>query len=260
MKNEKLLALIDHALDLDESEPQPEPEADEDGVLAFHLLAAYDRPWACTRHALRSLIRTEMRGVAARIGKPLDGASQETENRDGTAVINLRGMLFRYRSIWTWLLGGTSVEQLSLDLRSAVDDPSVQRIVLAVNSPGGQIDGIHELANMIREADTTKPVTAYVDGLAASGAYWLASAARRIVADETAQLGSIGVLATVLDDRDAQQKRGVRQYEIVSSQSPLKRTDPATDEGRAQIQQMVDGMAQVFIDKVAQFRGVSPPK
>ena len=141
-----------------------------------------------------------------------------------------------------------------------MDDPQVQRIVLAINSPGGQIDGINELANMIRAANQTKQVTAYVDGLAASGAYWLASAAGRIVADETAQLGSIGVLATVVDDRAAEEKHGVKRYEIVSSQSPLKRTDPGTDQGRAQIQQMVDALAAVFIDKVAKFRGTGGAK
>ena len=99
-----------------------------------------------------------------------------------------------------------------------------------------------------------------MDGLAASGAYWLASAAGKIVADETAQLGSIGVLATVIDDRAAEEKHGVKRYEIVSSQSPLKRTDPGTDEGRAQLQQMVDAMASVFIAKVAKFRGTSEAK
>jgi hypothetical protein len=110
---------------------------------------------------------------------------------------------------------------------------------------------------MIRAANAVKPVTAYVDGMAASGAYWLASAAGKIVADETAQLGSIGVLATVVDDRESDERRGVKRFEVVSSQSPLKRTDPATDAGRDQLQQMVDAMAKVFIQKVAGFRGTS---
>jgi signal peptide peptidase SppA len=175
-------------------------------------------------------------------------------------VINIRGPLFRYSSIWSWLLGGTSVEETAVNLHAALDDPAVNRIVLAINSPGGQVDGINELANMIRAGNQVRPITAYVDGLAASGAYWLASAAGKIVADETAQLGSIGVVATVIDDRAADEKQGVKRYEIVSSQSPLKRTDPGTDEGRAQLQQMVDAMAAVFISKVSKFRGTSDSK
>jgi signal peptide peptidase SppA len=198
----------------------------------------------------------DLQAVAARLGQPVEGG-RGVQNHNGTAVLDIRGPIFRYRSIWTWLLGGTAVEDAALGLHAAMDDSAVHSIVLSINSPGGQIDGINELANMIRTVNAVKPVTAYVDGLAASGAYWLASAAGRIVADETAQLGSIGVLATVVDDRAAEERSGVKRYEIISSQSPLKRTDPGTDEGRDQLQQMVDAMAQVFIAKVAKFRGTS---
>jgi capsid assembly protease len=218
-----------------------------------------ERPWAITPKAVRSLVRiaehADLEAVAARMGQPMDGP--DVENHNGVAVVDIRGPLFRYRSIWTWLLGGTAVEDTAVGLHAALDDPTIRSIVLAINSPGGQIDGINELANMIRAANAQKPVTAYVDGLAASGAYWLASAAGRIVADETAQLGSIGVLATVVDDSRADEKRGVKRYDVVSSQSPLKRTDPGTDEGRAQLQSMVDALAQVFIEKVAKFRGTT---
>jgi signal peptide peptidase SppA len=235
----------------------------EEVPLAFQLLSINDRGWAMPRANLHTLIaacsQLDFEAVIARAGQPLDNGSGVTTH-NGTAIVNIRGPLFRYRSIWTWLLGGSSVEQTALALHAAIDDPGVQRVVLAINSPGGQIDGINELANMIRAANETKPVTAYVEGLGASGAYWLASAAGRIVADETAQLGSIGVLATVIDDRAAEEKSGVKRYEIVSSQSPLKRTDPGTDEGRAQVQQMVDALAAVFIGKVAKFRGTSEAK
>ncbi len=231
--------------------------------LTFQLLALNDRPWAMDRPALNAMVaacaQLDFDAVLARMGQPLDNGGGVT-NHNGTAVMNIRGPLFRYRSIWTWLLGGTAVENAALQLHAALDDPSVQRIVLAINSPGGQVDGVNALANMIRAANETKPITAYVDGIAASGAYWLASAAGRIVADETAQLGSIGVLATVLDDREAEAKHGVKRYEVISSQSPLKRTDPGTSEGRAQLQQMVDALAAVFIGKVAKFRGISDEK
>jgi signal peptide peptidase SppA len=231
--------------------------------LTFQLLSLNTRPWALSEAGLQSLVaacaRIDFDAVSARVGQPLEEA-RGVSNYHGTAVINVRGPLFPYRSIWSMLFGGTSVEETAQSLRAAMDDPAVQRIVMAINSPGGQIDGINELANSIRVANHTKPVTAYVEGLAASGGYWLASAAGRIVADETALLGSIGVLATVIDEREAEEKQGVKRFEIVSSQSPLKRTDPATNEGRAQLQQMVDALASVFIGKVAKFRGTSDAK
>jgi signal peptide peptidase SppA len=243
--------------------------AGEQAPLAMQFLAMSDRPWAITPRAIRAMVRAASHpdfgaaydAVAARMGKSLPGASRRDVAVHGsTAVLDVRGPLFRYRSIFTWLLGGTAVEDTALALHAALDDDSVKSIVMGINSPGGQIDGINELANMIRSANGQKPVTAYVDSLAGSGAYWLASAAGRVVADETAQLGSIGVLATVVDESAADEKHGVKRFEVVSSQSPLKRTDPATDEGRAQLQQMVDGLAQVFIGKVAQFRGTSPER
>ncbi|HEY1896756.1 MAG TPA: S49 family peptidase [Terracidiphilus sp.] len=220
-----------------------------------------DKPWAITRDAMEMMCRVADHPdfeAAARLSA--SGIDTDVPTANGTAVIDIRGALFRYRSIWTWLLGGTSVEEVSAGLQSALDDPMVRSIVLSINSPGGQIDGINELANSIRAANSQKPVTAYVGGLGASGAYWLASAAGKIVADETAQLGSIGVLATVIDSSAADQKSGVKRYDVVSSQSPLKRTDPGTDEGRAQLQSMVDAMAQIFIGKVAQFRGTTPER
>lgn len=241
----------------------PNPQTADDDLapqLAALRLALYQRPWVITPEALSALMDNppqdvNLEGLAARLGAPVGNGDGDVENHNGTAVLNVRGPLLRYSSIFTWLVGGTSIEQLSLDFHAALDDPAVKNIVLAINSPGGQVDGVNEMANMIRAGAQQKPVTAYVDSLAGSGAYWLASAANRIVADETSQLGSIGVLATVYDDRAAAERSGVKRYEIVSTQSPLKRTDPATDQGRRQLQQMVDGLAQLFIDKVAGFRG-----
>lgn len=245
-------------------EPLHAAEEPERVPLALEVFSA-DRPWAITPRGIKALLRAaqhpDFEAVAARLGKPVEnGNGRDVENHNGAAVVNIRGPLFRYRSIFTWLLGGTSVEETSLALHAALDDPAIKRVVLAMNSPGGQIDGINELANSIRAANEQKPVTAYVDGLAGSGAYWLASAAGKIVTDETAQLGSIGVLATVMDDREAEERRGVKRYDVISSQSPLKRSDPASDEGRQQLQEMVDAMAQVFIEKVARFRGVDPER
>jgi signal peptide peptidase SppA len=221
-----------------------------------------DRPWAITREAMEMMCRASDHPdfETAAAGFAANSTAPGVKSSNGTALVDIRGPLFRYRSVWTWLLGGTSVEQVSSGLDTALDDPTIQSIVLSINSPGGQIDGINELANAIRAANAQKPVTAYVGGLGASGAYWLAAAAGKIVADETAQIGSIGVLATVIDTSGSDQKSGLKRYDVVSSQSPLKRTDPGTDEGRAQLQSMVDAMAQVFIGKVAQFRGTTPAK
>lgn len=190
--------------------------------------------------------------VAARLGRPLQNA-QQVEMRGEVAVIPIAGPIFRYANLFTQVSGATSIEIFARDLRTALDEPAVKAIILEINSPGGQVDGINEAANMIRAAE--KPIVAYVSGMGASAGYWLAAAADQIVVDDTAQLGSIGVVTTVMR-RKPRTAGGAEEIEIVSSQSPNKRPDVETDEGRAQIQARVDAIADVFVDAVARFRGV----
>ncbi|MCC3862680.1 S49 family peptidase, partial [Emcibacteraceae bacterium Y4] len=97
----------------------------------------------------------------------------------------------------------------------------------------------------IYEARGRKPVIAYASGDAASGAYWIAAAADEIVVSKTSALGSIGVVGVYQGGKDTD------TVEVVSSQSPFKRLDPGSDEGRARLQKRIDAMAGVFVDAVA---------
>lgn len=193
----------------------------------------------------------EIRAVEAQLGRPMDN-SRNVTMRGATAVIPITGPIFRYANLFTALSGATSTEALALDIQQALDSPQVQAILLSVDSPGGEATGINELAQMLYEARGRKPMYAYVEGLGASAAYWLASAVDTIVMDATAAVGSIGVVMAVPD------KTATRQtaIEFVSSQSPNKRPDPMTESGRSQLQTLVDDMATVFVDAVARNRGV----
>ena len=198
--------------------------------------------------------------VAARLGRPLANTRTVTM-RDGVAVIPVTGPMFRYANLFTEISGATSVEQLALDFRAALDDPTVRAIVLDVNSPGGEADGVAEFASQVFQARGSKPITAYVGGTGASGAYWIASAAEKVVAGPTAMLGSIGVIAS-FDDRSKQlEAAGVKRTIITSRQSPLKNADPSADgPGRAAVQAVIDALADRFIGAVAKYRGVSKDK
>jgi signal peptide peptidase SppA len=168
--------------------------------------------------------------------------------RTGVAVVPVSVPNFRYANLFTQISGATSLEVLATDIQQAADDPRIKQILLNIDSPGGQATGIAELAEMIRAID--KPVTAYVDGAAASAAYWLASAADRIVMSKTAMVGSIGAVVSLSTAKDKD------SVEIVSSQSPNKRPDASTDAGRAQIQALIDSLAAVFVADVAAYRQV----
>lgn len=177
--------------------------------------------------------------------------------RDGVAILDVQGPLFKKANLFVRVSGATSYEILRKDFQVAVDDPNIHSIVLKVDSPGGEANGCDELAAAIFAARGKKPITAFVSGMAASGGYWIASAADRVVISEAAMLGSIGVVLGIQDKTAADERRGVKTVEFVSSQSPGKRPDPNTDAGRARIQGMVDDLAGVFIAAVARHRGVT---
>lgn len=221
-------------------------------VTAFDLVAA--QPWAILPNTLETIVAISRRenqsveAVEAKLGRPLQNTRSVT-TRGNVAIVPVVGPIFRYANLFTDISGATSLEVLAQDFTAALENPNIASIVLNIDSPGGQAAGISEFAQMVRTAN--KPVVAYVDGQAASAAYWIASAADKIITSKTAELGSIGAVVAINQGND----KGV--IEIVSSQSPKKRPDVSTDEGRAQIQSRIDSFAQVFIEDVAANRGIS---
>lgn len=225
------------------------------------LRAALNAHWAMEPNALRNLLRIAARQnpsievVQAELGRPLQN-SRTVTIRDGVACVPITGPIFRYASFFTAISGASSVDQIAADFSIALTDPSVQAIILEVDSPGGEVGGIADLARMIFDARGQKPTVAFVDGEGASAGYWLASAAERVVAADTSIVGSIGVRATLVDYSEADKMAGIEEIEIVSSQSPRKAFDPGSEDTRAQVQALIDDLADVFVGAVAQHRGV----
>jgi len=177
--------------------------------------------------------------------------------RNGVAIINTFGPIFPHADMFTDISGATSVDTLALRFGEALNAPDVKAIVLNVDSPGGNVVGINEFSNMIYNSRGVKPIVAYTGGLCASASYWIASATDKIVADRTAFIGSLGVVTAWTDDSEARKKEGFVDYEIVSSQSPDKRRDPNSKEGRAKIQAEIDALADIFLETVARNRGTN---
>jgi ClpP class serine protease len=233
-------------------EPRTSPTSSTRRASVFDLAAS--QPWAIQPAMLETIAAIARRenesveAVEARLGRKLQNTRQVVL-RDRAAIIPIVGPVFRYANLFTDISGATSLDVLARDFTAAVESPEVKTIILAIDSPGGQANGIAEMAAMIRAAE--KDVIAYVDGTAASAAYWLASAADRVVLSKTAMVGSIGAVLSLSTAKDK------NTVEIVSSQSPNKRPDVTTDQGRGQIQQLIDALAQVFVDDVAAYRKTS---
>ena len=181
-------------------------------------------------------------------------AQARFQQQGNIAVIDISGVITPYQNILSALFGGTDVQSVGEQIDEAINNPAIGGIVLRIDSPGGLITGVEELASNIAAVRGTKPIVAYAYGNAASAAYWIASAADRIVAGPTTSLGSIGVAMAVAKDQD---KNWVR---FVSSNAPGKMLDPQSREGQDSIQRRLDAMEAEFVSAIAANRGISENK
>lgn len=179
----------------------------------------------------------------------LDGSAFATVV-DGVAVVPARGLLMRQASAFF-----CSYEEIERDLGLAVAHPEVRAIVLDIDSPGGLAAGVGDLAATLRRVGREKPVSAFVGGLAASAAYWIAAAAGQVTLGSGAVVGSVGAIIEYVDIEPILVRMGARIVRVVAEQSPNKRLDRDSEAGRAELQALVDAVCTEFIDGVALGRG-----
>ncbi len=224
-----------------------------------------EAPWAITAEKLAVMLDAldflsaggeySAEEIAAVAGRP----RQSSRVKGAVAVLPIYGVLSPRAGMLGESSGGTSVERLGAAFRELVDDPSVGAIVLDVDSPGGNVQGIDELSAEIFRARGTKPIIAVANHMAASAAYWLVTAADELVVTPSALVGSIGVY-TIHEDRSAAYERqGVRQTIISAGKFKAEDADsePLSDEARAAVQERIDEFYNMFVSAVARNRGVS---
>lgn len=174
---------------------------------------------------------------------------------ENIGIIPMFGVIYP-RELSTPSYGSSiALDNVLKDLLALESMPNIDKILMIYDSPGGEVTGVSDAANLIKELK--KPVTAYVSGMAASAAYWLASAAQKIIGENTSEFGSIGVIVSYIDRKDQEERSGIKRHTLVSSLSPNKNLDIATDEGKNQMMQILDGIAKIFIESVAENRKTS---
>jgi signal peptide peptidase SppA len=226
----------------------------------FQSLA--DQVWAVQSPAvLRELAHIGQRGGSVEAverwrTERADG-SDRVRVRNGVAIFPLMGPIFPKANLFTEISGATSIGVMARDLQQMADRSDIRAIMLEVDSPGGAVTDVDQMASIIAEIGRQKPITAYVGGTAASAAYWLATAAREIVVTRTGQVGGIGVVATV-PKQQAPDEMGMMDFEIVSSGAPDKRPDPEAEAGRQAVLDRINPIEETFIATVAENRGVTP--
>lgn len=207
--------------------------------------------WAVMPQTLRAL-HAVVRGGALDDSqrKHFHAAAEGSMPQGRPGVIAINGPIIPRATWFSGASGAASIDNLTAQLKEAEADADVDRIVLVIDSPGGAVTGVADFAHNVRNCP--KPTTAYVIGMAASAAYWIASAADQIVIAPTALTGGIGTVLTVANDDDESDDTLM----FVSSQTPRKRESVKTDEGRAALQEIVDGLAATFLEQVAMYRGL----
>jgi ClpP class serine protease len=170
------------------------------------------------------------------------------------AEIRVEGVLTKEPDIFAFLFGGgnTTYRSIISALAIAQSDPAIKSVLLYVDSPGGSVDGLFDMLAAIetfRGSSASKPLSVKAAN-ALSAAYGIAATAGRIDAvNAGSRFGSVGIAASVFLEDDV--------VDITNTDSPDKRPDVKTEEGKAVIRRELDAIHELFADAIARGRGTT---
>ena len=169
---------------------------------------------------------------------------------DRIAVISLQG------PISSDALGVTGANALANRMSKLAENERVKGVVLRINSPGGTVGASQELYRTVEKVRQEKPIVATVSDIAASGGYYVASAADEIIANPGSLVGSIGVIIQGFNAAELLDNIGVDPQTIKTGpyKDLLSPTRPLTTEGRELLQGLVDSSYGQFIAAVSRGR------
>ena len=231
-------------------------------------------PWALMPERLHAITNVLSRWVgdataSSEVNQQIkqDRRARETRKTEargksgsGIAVMPLYGVVTQRGNMLEEVSGSgcTSTQQFAAGLRELLADDSVGQILIDIDSPGGSVYGVSELADEIRAARETKPVVAIANSLAASAAYWLGSAASEFYVTPGGEVGSIGVWQAHFDYSQAMASDGVKATLVSAGQYKVEANpyEPLDPEAHAFMQSRVDDYYQAFTKAVARGRNV----
>ena len=257
----QLASVLQRALNMDVEEKQKRMEYMRNHVIEYD--ATY---WAGSflkkLQEIAGFVELKISGgnVSDETVKALIGGqrSGEITKAGAVAVLPISGVISPKINMCTDISVGTSLERLTQRFRSLVDDPSVGAIILDIDSPGGSVEGLNEFADEVFNARGSKKIVAISNYLAASGAYWIGTAADEFVAAKTAKVGSIGVFIEHRDLSKMAENLGVAVTHISAGKFKTEGNEfePLTEEATAHLQELVDAYYEMFVGTVARNRGV----
>lgn len=175
------------------------------------------------------------------------------------AVMSISGPIYHRKSFISKIYGVVTCEDIEEQFNLLMSDERVKTVILDINSPGGTVFGIPELAEKIFNARNSKKIISIANAYAASAAYWLGSAASEFYSIPSGSVGSIGVYLMHSNLSEYYKKEGI---EISFVKAGKKKTngnpyEPLSEEARKDLQKEVDIIYTNFISAVAKHRNVT---
>ncbi|WP_264336181.1 MULTISPECIES: S49 family peptidase [unclassified Wolbachia] len=177
-------------------------------------------------------------------------------------IIPIHGILTKKSEAFDDILGMTSYNQIEAQITQAIEDSDIETILLDIDSPGGEVNGVFDLADFIYNAREKKRIIAIANDDAYSAAYAIASSAEKIFLTRTSGVGSIGVIASHIDQSRFDEKQGIKYTTIFagSRKNDLNPHEPVTSESLGSLQKEVDRLYEMFVQLIARNRGLSIEK
>ncbi|MGH1542341.1 MAG: S49 family peptidase [Arenicella sp.] len=176
---------------------------------------------------------------------------------DGVAIIPVEGKLVHRYGYLNPRSGMTGYDGINAKINESERDADVKGIFFDINSPGGEVAGCFDLADIIAKIE--KPTMAYADEMACSAAYAIASACDEIVLPRTGEVGSIGVVMAHMDISKAMEDKGVNVTLIHAGKHKVDGNpyEALPENVRSKFQADIDHFGGMFFSLVAKNRRMS---
>lgn len=180
------------------------------------------------------------------------------------AIVYVTGMISKGKSTWNPLLDEAMADagEIAKSIQEAVEDESIKAVILRIDSPGGTPVASELIGREVDRARAKKPVIVSMSNYAASGGYWIACNAHKIVAQPGTITGSIGFFAGKIVTQDFWEHYGVHWGEIHSGNNATlwSSSQNYSESGREKFNEYLDQVYDIFLEKVARGRALSPEK
>lgn len=234
-------------------------------MYANALARFYGQPLAIelnTAHLIESILLSRENGVvlskAERDAWKAESSygSSGINPRPGQAVIGVYGPILNRVGPMQSMSGMTGSRDIASAIRSAADDPSIERIFLDVDSPGGEVVAMDDPSDALEYAMTLKPVTAVTQGMMCSGGYWLGVASNEIVASPNAMVGSIGVIRAHVDKSEQNKAlgRNVTYLSTAEKKAYGNSDQPLSEAAEAELMREAYDYHAAFVSHIAKHR------